>query len=136
MSVLAFPTKRFWHCAASPIHQSVAVSAFLWAANQSGVPVYYGCNPRTERRLQHLVRSFHLPVQRAPTDDNGHILVTVETDWWWIGTHDTPVLYRCPTVWTSRMQPQVSLCLSLMEETSPTKMLDGHVAYITGQPIY
>ncbi len=128
-------TQRFWHCAVSPDHQSIAVASYFQAAQQAGVRIYDGCDSQTEIRVQRIAEWLNVPVQRPGYGRDGQVLISTETSWWWIGTHNPAGSSRCSMVWTSVLHPRVSLCLFLAKDADLMTAPSGHVPYITGKSV-
>jgi hypothetical protein len=136
MVEVTFPTQRLWHWAVSPIHQTVALGAFLYTAREAGVAVYYAADDATARRIRHAARLLDIPVGRGFRDDSRHTEAQGERRWWWIGTHGHRGEDGCPvSMWREGTRPEVSLCLFEWDPSGGVPPPDGHRPYITGQDI-
>ncbi len=124
-------TKHFWHFSVCPIHQCVAVAAYLQSARRANAPVYYAVNESTEVRIQQLAAMIDTPVHAAFHGSDGRLIIPSRRGWWWMGTHDRPD--GCPTAWTWNNPPDVSLCLFLSDRRSLPLLSRNHIPYITNQ---
>lgn len=134
MSHMSFLTKYFWHTAVSPLHQSVALAAFLGSANSAQVMVYYECDRKTALRLKRIAKSLNIKnLQRGTIRNKERVSASLEP-WWWIGTHDATSSH-CPATWTADDHPRISLCLSTLDDEADPIMPTRHIPYISGWPI-